>query len=151
MRRGEKRLGSVSHPTPECSSPFPSADLYERPKKTENCALGAPRDQLLLKTETYAVLRCPLTYVVNGQQHSSSCFVCNSQYHGLVQGGAPAPATGGPVRARLLPLPPGHSPFRPLVPSIKDASTNRHTGRKFTSSMPGCGPIFKEMRIASVN
>jgi hypothetical protein len=33
------------------------------------------------------VLRCPLTPAVNGQRHSSSCFVCNSQYpgyHGLV-------------------------------------------------------------------
>jgi hypothetical protein len=34
------------------------------------------------------------------------CFVCNSQYHGLVEGGAPAPATGGLARARLLPLSP---------------------------------------------
>ena len=56
-----------------------------------------------------AVLRCPLTCAVNGQQHSSSCFVCNSQYHGLVQGGAPAPAISGLARARPLPLPPGHS------------------------------------------
>jgi hypothetical protein len=53
------------------------------------------------------VLRYPLTCAVNGQQHSSSCFVCTSQYHGLVQGGAPAPATSGLARARLLPLPPG--------------------------------------------
>jgi hypothetical protein len=53
------------------------------------------------------VFRCPLTCAVNGQQHSSSCFVCNSQCHGLVQGGAPAPATSGLARARLLPPPPG--------------------------------------------
>jgi hypothetical protein len=34
------------------------------------------------------VLRCTLTARANGQQHSSSCFVCNSQYHGLVPLGA---------------------------------------------------------------
>jgi hypothetical protein len=72
-----------------------------------------------------AVLRCPLTCAVNGQQHSSSCFVCNSQYHGLVQGGAaPAPATSGlalaRARARLLPPPPpGHSAFPPF-PGTKE-------------------------------
>jgi hypothetical protein len=31
------------------------------------------------------------------------CFVCNSQYHGLVQGGALAPATGGSCMQGLLP------------------------------------------------
>ena len=50
------------------------------------------------------MLRCPLTYAANGQQHSSSYCVCNPQHHGVVQGGALASATGGPVSARYLPL-----------------------------------------------
>jgi hypothetical protein len=51
-----------------------------------------------------AGLLCPLTHAINGQQHSSSsCFVCNSQCHGLVQGGALAPATGGPVSTTRYP------------------------------------------------
>jgi hypothetical protein len=51
-------------------------------------------------------LRCPLTPSANGQQqqHSSSYFVCNPQYHGLVQGGALAPATGRLARARCMHL-----------------------------------------------
>jgi hypothetical protein len=61
-----------------------------------------------------AVLRCPLTTAVNGQRHSSSCFVYNSQYHGLVQGDALAPATGGPARARSLPPPPPAFSIPPL-------------------------------------
>jgi hypothetical protein len=60
------------------------------------------------------VLRCPLTYSVNGQHHSSSYFVCNSQYHGLVQGGALAPATGGSCLQGLLPA--SLPAFPPLDP-----------------------------------
>jgi hypothetical protein len=55
------------------------------------------------------VLRCPLAPTANGQQHSTSCFVCNPQCNGLVQGGALAPETGGLARARSLPLSPGRS------------------------------------------
>jgi hypothetical protein len=88
------------------SLPFPSATpaLFDR--------LRPPR-----LAGSCTVLRCPLTCAVNGQQHSTSCFVCNPQYHGLVQGGAHAPAaTGGAARARPLPppLPPRHSAPPPL-------------------------------------
>jgi hypothetical protein len=72
------------------------------------------------------VLRCPLTYSVNGQQHSSSYFVCSSQHHGLVQGGAPAPATGGACLQGPLPA---------SLP---------------TSCIPPLGSSTKEMRIAPV-
>jgi hypothetical protein len=61
------------------------------------------------------VLRCPLTHAVNGQQHSGSYFVCNSQYHGLVQGGALAPATGGSRMRGLLPASPPAFPFSELT------------------------------------
>jgi hypothetical protein len=60
------------------------------------------------------VVRCPLAHSVNGQHHSSSCFVCNSQYHGLVlvQGGALAPTTGGTCLQGPLPASLGlSSPF----------------------------------------
>jgi hypothetical protein len=52
------------------------------------------------------VLRCPVAYLVNGKQHCSSYFVCNSHYHGVVHGGALAPATGGTCLQDPLPAPP---------------------------------------------
>jgi hypothetical protein len=46
-----------------------------------------------------------LRFLVNGQHHSSSYFVCNYQCHGLVQEGALAPATSGPAWVPPSPLP----------------------------------------------
>jgi hypothetical protein len=67
-------------------------DLHHRPEAISStemqwlgsfsrCSLVQDR---LAGSPLRAVLRCPSTYSVNGQQHSSSYFVCNSQYHGLV-------------------------------------------------------------------
>jgi hypothetical protein len=91
------------------------------------------------------VLRCPLASTANGQQHSSSCFVCNSQYHGPVQGGALAPAAGGLARARSLPLPPGHSAPPPPGSQALPVPAAALVLCKF------CLESTKEMRIASVH
>jgi hypothetical protein len=62
------------------------------------------------------VLRCPLTCAVNGQQHSSSCFVCNSQYHGLVQKARLRRQPAGSHEPASCPSPSGirHPPFPPF-------------------------------------
>jgi hypothetical protein len=73
---------------PGCGATFPSPSL--RPPRF----IRLRGDRL---AGSCAVLRCPLAHAANGQQHSSSCFVCDSQHHGLVQGGALAPALAGPT------------------------------------------------------
>jgi hypothetical protein len=83
----------------KCQLPLWSSFPQLPPSPSGHPALSV-REEVVWRGAARLLLRCPFTHTANGQQHSSCCFVCHSQYHGLVQGGAPAPApaTGGPAR-----------------------------------------------------
>jgi hypothetical protein len=100
-------------PTSVCGNPIAATS----PRPHFSSAAAIKRPQPPRHAASRKVYSGRVAYTVNGQQHSSSYFVCNSQYHGLVQGGALAPATGG---SRMWgPLPASLPAFPLLAPALR--------------------------------